>query len=384
MAAAVCLMCGRGSHMPDLEALGDAATGGLLAGAVEPRTGRRARGHTHEANCLNCGTLLAGDYCHVCGQRAHVPRTLGAFWHDIAHGVLHFDGKIWRTLPLLAWKPGELTRRYIHGERAQFVSPIALFLFSVFLMFAVFSFVGGPLALSDMSTQGRADAGSDLVAEEAASKRAIAQLQQDLAQARAEHQPTGPIESRIAAQQRELAVQESAYRLASRLTNGDEALGGKSETRVIGDTGWPALDRAIAKAEANPSLLLYKVQTNAYKFSWALIPISLPFLWLLFLHRRRYRQEYGAYDHLIFVTYSIAFMSLGAIALALLRPLGFGGTIAGWAIAVIPPVHVYRQLRGAYQLSRWSAVWRAFVLIICAFVALALFLVLLLLLGVLG
>ena len=40
---------------------------------------------------------------------------------------------------MLAWRPGELTRRYIDGERARFVSPIALFLFSVFLMFAVLS-----------------------------------------------------------------------------------------------------------------------------------------------------------------------------------------------------------------------------------------------------
>jgi hypothetical protein len=370
--------------MPDLEALGDAASGGVLAGAVEPKTGQVADGHTHEANCLNCGTKLAGDYCQVCGQRAHVHRTLSAFWHDIAHGVLHFDGKIWRTLPLLAWKPGELTRRYIEGERAQFVSPIALFLFSVFLMFAVFSMVGGPLAMSGMSTQDRKDAGSDLVAEQAASKREIAALQTELARTRAEHRPTTAIESRIAANQRELAVQESAYRLASRLTNEEVPPGDRFESKLLAETGWPPLDRAIAKAEGNPSLLLYKVQTNAYKFSWALIPISLPFLWLLFLHRRRYRQEYGAYDHLIFVTYSIAFMSLGAIALALLRPLGIGSTIIGWAIAVIPPVHVYRQLRGAYHLPRWSAVWRTFVLIICAFAALTLFLVLLLLLGVLG
>ena len=35
------------------------------------------------------------------------------------HGVLHFEGKIWHTLPLLAWRPGELTRRYIDGQRAQ-------------------------------------------------------------------------------------------------------------------------------------------------------------------------------------------------------------------------------------------------------------------------
>lgn len=384
MAAVQRLISGWGSRMPDLEGLGDAATGAVIAGAVEPRTGQVADGHTDEGNCLNCGTSLAGDYCHVCGQGAHVHRTLSAFWHDIAHGVLHFDGKIWRTLPLLAWKPGELTRRYIAGERARFVSPIALFLFAVFLMFAVFTLVGGPLAVSNMPTQGGANARSELAAEQAAAKQDIARLQLQLAQARAAHQPTGAIESRIAEGQRELSVQQAASRLALGLANEDEQRGGQPGVNLLAKTGWPALDRAIAKAENNPSLLLYKLQTNAYKFSWALIPISLPFVWLMFLHRRRYRREYGAYDHLIFVTYSIAFMSLGAIALALLRPLGIGGTIIGWAMAVIPPIHVYRQLRGAYRLSRGSAVWRTFVLIIFAFAALALFLLLLLVLGAFG
>src|SRR5688572_30126181 len=129
--------------MSDLEAVGDAATGAVLASTVEPKTG--ADGHTRENNCLNCGAELTGDYCHACGQRAHVHRTLHAFWHDLLHGVLHLDGKIWRTLPLLAWRPGELTRRYVEGERARFVSPLALFLFSVFLMFALFSALGDPL-----------------------------------------------------------------------------------------------------------------------------------------------------------------------------------------------------------------------------------------------
>ena len=62
------------------------------------------------------------------------------------------------------------------------------------------------------------------------------------------------------------------------------------------DTGWPWLDSAIVKARRNPELLIYKVQANAYKFSWALIPISVPFVWILFLHRRRYRQELTAYE----------------------------------------------------------------------------------------
>src|SRR5436190_20811203 len=132
----------KGAPMSEIEGIGDAVTGGLVARAVEPAAGEA---HEHEpGNCLNCGAELAGPYCHQCGQQGHVHRTLGAFGHDLMHGVLHFEGKIWRTLPMLFWRPGELTRRYIHGERARFVSPIALFLFSVFLMFAVFSVLGGP------------------------------------------------------------------------------------------------------------------------------------------------------------------------------------------------------------------------------------------------
>ncbi len=121
----------------EFDALGDAVTGALVARAVEPGAGEIGPdGRTHETHCLNCKTELVGDFCHACGQHAHVRRTLTSLIHDFLHGLLNFEGKIWRTLPLLAWKPGELTRRYIEGQRATFVSPIALFLFSVFLMFA--------------------------------------------------------------------------------------------------------------------------------------------------------------------------------------------------------------------------------------------------------
>jgi hypothetical protein len=77
-------------------------------------------------------------------------------------------------------------------------------------------------------------------------------------------------------------------------------------------------------------------------------------------------------------------MSLGAIVLALLRPIGVSDALIGLAVCLIPPIHIYRQLRGAYDLSRWSAVWRTFLLLIFAFVALSLFLTLLLMLGAFG
>jgi hypothetical protein len=143
-------------------------------------------------------------------------------------------------------------------------------------------------------------------------------------------------------------------------------------------------NNAYKKAKENPSLLIYKIQNNAYKFSWLLIPISIPFVWLLFLHRRRYRREFSAYDHTVFVTYSIAFMSLAAIALSLLRLIGFPGAAAIMVIMLLPPIHMYRQLKGAYALSRASALWRTAVLLSFTFVAVTIFGLILLLLGVIG
>src|SRR5262245_18517156 len=155
-----------------IEGLGEAVTGGMLARAVEPEAGE-----SHEAGegaCLNCGAVLTGPYCNQCGQKGHVDRTLSGFGHDLLHGVFHFEGKIWRTLPMLAWRPGELTRRYIEGERASFVSPIAIFLFSVFLMFAVFSSIGGPFGPIDMSLS--PEARREIEAEHQRMRDEIAQL----------------------------------------------------------------------------------------------------------------------------------------------------------------------------------------------------------------
>jgi Skp family chaperone for outer membrane proteins len=376
--------------MTGIEAIGDAATGALVGRAVEPEAGESA-GHTHETRCLNCGCDLIGDYCHCCGQQAHVHRTVGAFWHDLLHGVLHFEGKIWRTLPMLALRPGELTRRYIAGERAKFVSPLALFLFSVFLMFAVFHAVGGPVNLSSSAAADQAEAVGDLVAAQRDAQSDIAELQADIEKAKAEGQPTAPLEARIQARRERLKAKEQAAARDIQEARQEAAKEAKYEAsgeiepfKVTARTGWPPLDHAIQKVAKNPSLMVYKVQTNAYKFSWALIPISLPFLWLLFLHRRRYRRDYGAYDHLIFITYSIAFMSLGAIVLALLRPIGVADATIALAVFFLPPIHIFRQLRGAYGLSRWSAAWRTFLLLIFAFVALSLFVTLLLMLGAFG
>jgi len=362
-----------------IEGAGDAITGGLIAQAVEPATGDT---EARQGTCLNCGSELAGAYCHRCGQQGHVHRTLGAFWHELLHGVLHFEGKMWRTLPLLAWRPGELTHRYIAGERAKFVSPMALFLFSVFLTFAVFSLVGGPFT-TNASPRANREAAADIARERGQLDRHIAGLERQRRALAARRQPTAAIDAELRVLRQQRGGLDTVESIVLVPSNAPEGTARRVDLGGEVDTGWAWLDHAIMKARENPSLLVYKLQNNAYKFSWALIPISVPFVWLLFLHRRRYR-TFKAYDHVVFVTYSIAFMSLFLVTLSLLRAVGIGQALIGLAFTFVPPIHIYRQLRGAYGLRWYSALWRTAALLVFAGVAAMIFFTLLLALGVLG
>ena len=348
--------------MNAVEPIADAVTGGVLADAVEPSAGAPvgADGHTQEQACLNCGTALAGDYCHACGQRAHVHRSLHAFGHDLLHGVFHFEGKIWRTLPMLAWRPGELTRRYIDGQRASFVSPIALFLFCVFLMFAVLGATGAlSIGTGDQLRQGIENSAQE-------QRDLVRRLEAQRAVALTRKLPTAEIDRKLRGARDDLQVTE-AFR-------DDRVL--KLDTAEERASIAPWLRGPIEKVAKNPDLLFFKLKTNAYKFSWMLIPLSVPFMWLLFPFSRRFR----LYDHTVFVTYSLCFMTLLAIMAAVMVRAGLAN-LSG-LLWLIPPVHMYRQLKGAYGLSRLGALWRTVALVFVIAVTTSLFLLVLLMLGI--
>jgi len=338
--------------MGEFEAIGDVVTGGMLAAAVEPSTGEAgADGHTHEKQCLNCGWPLTGAYCAACGQKAHVHRSLRAFMGDFLAGVLNFEGKFWRTLPMLAWCPGDLTRRYIAGERARFISPIALYLFSVFLMFAVLSFTG-------MTTTGNVGGSvkSNLVEAAADQREVIADLEAKRRGALGDKARLAQVDQLLVKERKDLAEIEQVMN------------GGLVQANGMDEPGVPPIVRdTVAKFQANPEQAMTSVQGAASKYSWLLIPLSLPFMWLLFPFSRRYR----LYDHTVFVTYSLSFMMILVIAAGLLIAVGW--TVLAAFLWFVPPIHMFWQLRGAYQLSWLSALVRTVALTIFCFIAAVLF-----------
>ena len=166
--------------------------------------------------------------------------------------------------------------------------------------------------------------------------------------------PTAKIDSRLQEERAELADMQ-------KVRIGPDAA---AEIDTEGAPGW--LSGFIDKTKANPELVFYKVKTNAYKFSWALIPISVPFVWMLFPFSRRFR----LYDHTVFVTYSLCFMMLLLIAGS---TLGLVWPSIASLLFFVPPFHMYRQLKGAYRLGRWGALWRTTLLVGFAFAAIGMF-----------
>jgi hypothetical protein len=109
------------------------------------------------STCPNCGAPLAGQYCSRCGQEALAADKL-TVRHFVSHAIfdeiLNLDGKIWRTVYLLLFRPGFLASEYSEGRRRSYVNPVRL-LITAILVYAVATFGGltmrlwvGPFSLS--------------------------------------------------------------------------------------------------------------------------------------------------------------------------------------------------------------------------------------------
>jgi hypothetical protein len=102
------------------------------------------KGAPANPNCLNCGALLAGDFCHECGQSAQSLRR--PFWSLLGETLETFfslDGRIAKTLPGLMLQPGRVTRDYLDGQRARFIPPFRLYVLASLIFFVLLPLITG-------------------------------------------------------------------------------------------------------------------------------------------------------------------------------------------------------------------------------------------------
>ena len=280
--------------MTHLAGVGAAAD--IIAGDQAPHRGIDAAEARH--SCANCGAVLQGAYCHACGQKGHLHTRLWHMAEDFIEGVMHFDGRLWRTLPLLVFRPGRLSRSWIEGKRVRYVAPLHVFLFSIFLFFMTLSLTGGQIYNS---------------------------LFQDIAK----HSDT-----------------------ASTSISGKE--------RTCSDLELDQVTRYVCRAidhiKKDPKYYSYKAESTTYKAAPLLAPISTLILGLLLLFKR----GYSLYDHGVVSLYGLSFLGffttagilLGKVATFDWQPIAIMLLIA----------HAVIHLRGAYRLSWFGAVARTLLL----------------------
>lgn len=388
----------------EFEAAGALATAGAVAGAIE----KGDPGAPGEGECLNCGAQLSGRYCSNCGQPARPHRTLHSMVGEFLSSLWNFDTKAWRTLPRLVVRPGTLTREYVYGKRARYVSPLALFLLSIFLMFFAFSTIDVPSEIGRSSAQ--------------VSAEDIAQARQGLQEARTELErvranPNAPpgLEGRLAgvvavaeAQvdrlERQHARQQARMNAPARVeTSAASTEGLNVGVTVAGapvppDSTWqealraavdrgdvhpnlglPILNERALQSLRNPDLALYQVQDAFSKFSFLLAPLSLPFIALLFLWKR----GVTLYDHMAFALYSLAFAAMLFSSVVFLSKFPWVGGFAGWLLLSLP-VHMFFHIGGAYALGWWSALWRTVFMLFFAVIVASIFITIVVVLGLAG
>lgn len=105
-----------------------------------------------DEKCLNCGTSAPLRFCPGCGQSTRTMRiSFASLLAEIFGTVFNVDSKFIRSIKPLMLSPGLLTRCFIDGKRASFVSPVRLYLTCSLIFFVSVSLV----------TKDKADASSN-------------------------------------------------------------------------------------------------------------------------------------------------------------------------------------------------------------------------------
>jgi len=328
--------------------------------------------HDTDAQCGNCGALIQGNFCHACGQSAHVHHSLLHLIEEMVHGLWHFDAKGWRTIPMLIAYPGELTRRYIDGQRVRFISPLGLFLFMVFFMFFAFSFSANHGVDSNNADTAKVkqEASKALNTEIANAKSNVVKAQTALDAAKKSGKDVDAEQEDLdSALISEKALETSLAVPGKVIDQAGTFAFDESHTRLNSNVV-ASIKKVLKHAQENPDLVAYKMKNNAYKFALILVPLSLPFLWILFIGRK----NISMFDHAVFTLYSLSFMALFAAILSVLFNYDLS-YIAVPLMFFIAPTHMFRQLKGTYQLSNLSALWRTVILCGVACLMVAIFIV---------
>jgi hypothetical protein len=334
-----------------------------------------------DGHCSNCGTALKGPICHSCGQDADTfHRPVWSLVLEVLDGFFSFDGRFWRTIPALMFRPGRITRHYLSGVRARYVQPFRLFIVASLAFFLVFSIdstmFDGPSADSEQLAE--AERALSQVEEDNPEIAAqLAQLREQVGEAEEAQRAieADPLVQRQQEQQRrnemERAMREALlpedYPDAGQADGSGETATGETAdgTTVSVDAEWSDglpysarvyLADRLGHVIQDPESWWAAVQEWTPRLIFVLLPIYALLLALMHFWRR----GIFLYDHLVVSLHFHSFLFFLMTALILASPL-----IGGWGVLVFmlwSNFYLYRLHRRVYLNGRFMSLLRVVLL----------------------
>jgi len=255
--------------------------------------------------CPNCATPLQGPWCYHCGQLGEdFHRSIWRLIGEVFEGLLHFDGRVWSTLPDLFRHPAKLTRAYLDGHRAPQIPPFRLFLVVLVIIFLAGSITGHALTR-----------GNTIVRDSHGNVTRITVLSF-----------------------KDLSPDERAQTKAA-------IVGAKLKGRggLVTVQNW-LMDR-VGKALDDPDRFELVLQEWAERFAFLTLPMAAGLLTLAFVGKK----EFYVFDHTIFSLHSLSAVGLMYAANELLGGVTFG--LIGLVLTIGAPVHLFVHMRGVYKTS---------------------------------
>lgn len=310
--------------------------------------------------CANCETPLEGTYCHVCGQLAEdFHKSIWKLTVEAVESLLHLDGRLFKTLPALFRRPGQLTRDYLDGKRAYQVQPFRMFLVILLIAF----FVGHAATKAGSGHDADAVAGATPATTPTISTRLVTPGGEAMAEF--EREVMANPDMTEAEKQTQLAAARGDWVAFSRSLGADV----KSRADVnaaaapkMEDDGAEQLrsvqhwfDARMQAVRDDPARFALILEIWGHRVAILALPVSALMLTLLFAFNRRY----FVFDHVIFSMHSLSFQ---LILLTVIMALGILTPLAWWLL-LLAPVHLYLHMKGTYQrsvigtLARMFALW---------------------------
>jgi len=286
--------------------------------------------------CANCATPLQGPWCHACGQSGEdFHRSIVRLMGEMVEGLLHVDGRLWRTLPNLMLRPARLTRGYLEGHRAPQIPPLRLFLVVLLMIFLV----GG------------------LTSE----KKAVI------------IRPGEAAGHQISAKPLTQLTPAERANIAETLSHGRTNIDLGASNRAAAD--W--LKDRVTRTLADPERFYLIMEQWAERFAFLMLPISALLLSIVFVFQRRFY----LFDHTIFSLHSLSAMGIAIIAAMLLTTVLDD---SAFALLLPAPVHLFVHLRGVYRTSVLGTLLRMGLLFVGSVIAAAILFVGLIAVGLNG